>query len=194
MKPAYKIICCHEWQTQTWKNGGGVTHEIVRENVGSELSWRLSVAEVNQDGPFSLFPGIDRQIHLLEGNGFRLHANGVRVNTIDYRDQWYAFSGDEPLHCTLIDAGVKDLNMMTARHLWRANVCDTLLIDNDMYVEASDAPTILFCYEPLVLELESHGQFTLQRFDTLVITHGIAATVLAKERQTRFALIQLQSL
>ena len=50
-----------------WKNGGGVTSELARSPQADEFDWRLSVAEVATDGPFSQFPGIDRLLVLLSG-------------------------------------------------------------------------------------------------------------------------------
>ena len=58
-----------------WKNGGGVTREIVCYPAGADIQsfeWRMSIAEVARDGPFSDFSGIDRVITLLSGNGIRL--------------------------------------------------------------------------------------------------------------------------
>ncbi len=51
-----------------WKNGGGVTREIVCQPPGAGLAafdWRVSIATIASDGPFSLFAGIDRVITLL---------------------------------------------------------------------------------------------------------------------------------
>ena len=53
-----------------WKNGGGVTREVVAHPAGSDLGgfeWRLSIAEVHRGGPFSVFPGIDRHMAVLAG-------------------------------------------------------------------------------------------------------------------------------
>jgi environmental stress-induced protein Ves len=45
-----------------WKNGGGETTEIAVFPDGAGLSdfdWRVSMARVDGDGPFSSFPGIE---------------------------------------------------------------------------------------------------------------------------------------
>jgi environmental stress-induced protein Ves len=62
---------------QPWKNGGGITREIAAIPHGTSMAdftWRVSVAEIARSGPFSPFPGIDRQILLLTGAGVRLQA------------------------------------------------------------------------------------------------------------------------
>lgn len=58
-----------------WKNGGGTTSEIAvwpRAASFDDFVWRVSVAEIAQDGAFSDFPGIDRTIVLLDGAGMDL--------------------------------------------------------------------------------------------------------------------------
>ena len=43
-----------------WKNGGGVTREIAKGAAAGpddDWGWRISIAEVERDGPFSTFPG-----------------------------------------------------------------------------------------------------------------------------------------
>ncbi len=61
-----------------WKNGGGTTREIAVRPPGAGMdafAWRVSVADIVADGPFSAFPGIDRQIALLDGAGVHLQAH-----------------------------------------------------------------------------------------------------------------------
>ena len=41
-----------------------------------KLRWRVSVAEIARDGPFSSFPGVDRMLVLLSGHGVRLDRRG----------------------------------------------------------------------------------------------------------------------
>ncbi|MFT7399651.1 MAG: environmental stress-induced protein Ves, partial [Rheinheimera aquimaris] len=66
------IITPQQWQTQRWQNGGGITHQLCRKDDEQGLLWRVSVAEVATDGPFSRFDNIDRVIMLLAGAGFSL--------------------------------------------------------------------------------------------------------------------------
>ena len=45
-----------------WKNGGGTTAEVAAFPEGSNFEtfgWRISMADVTSDGPFSSFPEID---------------------------------------------------------------------------------------------------------------------------------------
>jgi len=107
--------------TQPWKNGGGITHELWREDRGSGFALRLSIAEVERDGPFSRFPGIDRVILMLEGNGFRLRS-GDRLVEIARPHEPFAFAGEDDWHCTLVDGPVRDFNVMVDRAVYTARV------------------------------------------------------------------------
>ena len=62
---------------QAWKNGRGTTTELWRLERDGQLLVRLSRAAVVEDGPFSLFPGIERNLTVLSGPGFRLTGGGL---------------------------------------------------------------------------------------------------------------------
>lgn len=74
-----KILRASEYKTMPWKNGGGVTVEIAIHPPSASMDafdWRISMATVAQDGPFSSFPGIDRTLAIIEGNGMALAIAG----------------------------------------------------------------------------------------------------------------------
>jgi len=107
-----------------WKNGGGSTRDLLCWPPGAGLEhfdWRVSVATIAADGPFSRFPGIDRHIVLLEGGGVHLQGEGI-----DHRLatplQPFAFSGDAALHCTRLDGTSTDFNAMARRGRGSATV------------------------------------------------------------------------
>ena len=111
------------WQRQAWKNGGGVTHELWREGTGpSGFSIRLSCAEVTSDGPFSEFPGVDRTIVLVRGEGFVLRRDdGLEAVAATVGSAW-TFRGEERWSCRLVAGPVLDLNVMTDRAAVDADV------------------------------------------------------------------------
>jgi environmental stress-induced protein Ves len=104
-----------------WKNGGGMTCEIQRFPQDSSLDsfdWRISVATVQQANEFSLFPGVDRSLAILEGKGILLDVAGelgVEQRELTPRDPVYRFDGETAIHCTLIGGGIVDFNVMTRR-------------------------------------------------------------------------------
>ena len=60
----------HEYRRERWRNERGWTREIHRHPEGAaEWAWRVSIAEIDHDAPFSAFPGVDRELVLLHGNG-----------------------------------------------------------------------------------------------------------------------------
>lgn len=109
-----------------WKNGGGVTREIVSIPRGAGLEsfrWRASIADVSSDGPFSVFEGVDRVLVLLEGNGVELcDAKGELAHRLDTRFEPFAFSGDRDITSSLIRGPCVDFNVMTRRGFARAAV------------------------------------------------------------------------
>ncbi|SOY49263.1 conserved hypothetical protein, DUF886; similar to Hypothetical 21.2 kDa protein in hutC 3'region in Pseudomonas putida [Cupriavidus taiwanensis] len=109
-----------------WKNGGGNTREIAVWPPGAGMDdfvWRLSVADIERDGPFSAFPGIDRQIVLLDGAGVTLRADdGSFSHRLASVGEPFAFSGDTSLQSALLDGATRDFNVMTRRGHCRARV------------------------------------------------------------------------
>lgn len=102
---------------QPWKNGAGVTREVAAFPPRSGLEsfdWRVSIAEVTEDGPFSLFPGVDRTLIVLSGEGVALEVAG-RSSRLRPGEAPYSFPGDQPTGCALLGGPVTDLNIMTRR-------------------------------------------------------------------------------
>lgn len=95
-----------------WRNGQGLTTELAMSGPPDGFAWRVSLAEVTQSGDFSLFPGIDRTIVLVEGEGMVLHLPD-RSHPLD-RDVPFAFDGALAVSCT-VGQPTRDLNLMTRR-------------------------------------------------------------------------------
>jgi environmental stress-induced protein Ves len=113
-----------------WKNGGGVTREIVCQPAGADMhmfDWRVSIAHIDGDGPFSRFEGVDRVITLLEGAGVRLQSSDGRLDhRVDHPLYQpltpFVFAGEAPVMGTLLDGPCVDFNVMTRRNTCRATV------------------------------------------------------------------------
>lgn len=101
---------------QPWKNGGGITREVAAfpPQAGMDsFDWRVSIADVASDGPFSLFPDIDRTLTILSGNGIALEMDGEKDLLLPGRP--FAFPGDKPAAASLLNGPVTDLNVMSRR-------------------------------------------------------------------------------
>jgi environmental stress-induced protein Ves len=113
----HRVLSPADYRRMPWKNGGGHTHEIAAHPEGAGMAafaWRVSIAEIAQDGPFSSFPGVDRTLVLLAGNGVRLEGAGT---PLDLRAPYepVTFSGEAQLDCVLTDGPVRDFNLMVRR-------------------------------------------------------------------------------
>ena len=113
----------NDFKKMPWKNGGGVTTEIysLNDSLNSSLLFRLSMATVERDGPFSIFPGIDRILLLLKGEGFHL-KNDTFDTLITMSTSPVNFKGEESIKCILINGPCVDFNVMTARNYAHSNV------------------------------------------------------------------------
>nr|WP_303649724.1 HutD family protein [Asticcacaulis machinosus] len=107
---------------QPWKNGGGVTREVLvwpPQASMTDFDWRISMATVDAAGPFSAFDGIDRHLSVLSGQ-LRLTVDGVAHQLVV--GQGLAFAGDAPASGEPLDGPVIDLNVMTRRGRFTALV------------------------------------------------------------------------
>jgi len=98
-----------------WKNGGGETTELFLDPEGLEdFNIRISVAQVNQNGPFSQFENIDRCLLILTGDGVSLEFND-RVVRLDKNSDPLWFKGEENIFSKLMGGNVTDFNVMMKR-------------------------------------------------------------------------------
>jgi environmental stress-induced protein Ves len=109
-----------------WKNGGGVTREIACHPPSANMQdfdWRISIAHIASDSDFSVFTGVDRVITLLDGGGVQLSsADDSVLHVLDTPLQPFTFSGDVEVHGRLLDGDCHDLNVMTRRAVYQAEV------------------------------------------------------------------------
>ncbi|MEQ4618889.1 MAG: HutD family protein [Corticimicrobacter sp.] len=113
-----------DYPSMPWRNGGGITHEVACETCDGDagFDWRISIAEVAQDGAFSHFGGLQRIIAVLEGTGMALTFNGRSPDVVLHPHQPFAFSGNDQVHCRLLDGPIRDLNLMYAPTRYRARL------------------------------------------------------------------------
>ena len=113
-----RLIRAAEHRVMPWKNGLGSTTEVAVHPAGASLGdfdWRISMASVTADGPFSVFAEIDRTLSVLNGAGIRLTVAGRQAEALNQASAPYAFPGDAATSASLIDGPITDLNVMTRR-------------------------------------------------------------------------------
>ena len=132
-----------------WKNGGGVTRELLRLPAGGD-AWtlRISVADIGADGPFSPFPGVTRWFAVLDGAGVRL-AFADRTLNVGPGDAPLRFEGADAPDCTLLDGPTRDLNVMVRHDRAESLVTQATFLDE---AEPGTSPGFgFFALQPLAL-------------------------------------------
>ncbi|MFN3936065.1 MAG: HutD family protein [Gemmobacter sp.] len=114
-------LTLRDYRTMAWANGRGITTELARlDAADGAMQWRLSMAQVVEDGSFSIFPGIDRNLTVISGPGFALRGSGLDLFAGPYRP--VAFPGDVPVAGFGVTSPSVDFNVMWARASWSAEV------------------------------------------------------------------------
>lgn len=112
------ILHLHDCPAQPWKNGLGRTRELAVAPPGAGMDdflWRASIAEVDSAAPFSAFPGVDRSIVLLEGEGFRMQLGDGRSHALVEPFAPFEFPGEVAVTVALAGGPTRDFNLMTRR-------------------------------------------------------------------------------
>ncbi|MFH9421641.1 HutD family protein [Streptomyces sp. NPDC017529] len=182
-----------------WSNGGGVTREIAAAPPGAgwdAFDWRVSLAEVGRDGPYSALPGVDRILTVADGAGLELTVGGTRHELpACYRP--FAFPGDAATECRLLDGPVVNFNVM----LRRGRSVATVEMARGEYAYAAQPPPapkapgerrsrlVVALSGPAALDAEGPGlgsPLPLERYDAVLLpgaagftlrTDGAAAVV-----------------
>ena len=103
-----------EHRAMPWANGLGTSYEVASDrNVDGVWTWRVAIAPVVLDGPFSVMPGVDRELVVIEGNGMVLNVDDESVKCMP--GQVVRFSGDSVTIARLVDGPTVDLGLMTVR-------------------------------------------------------------------------------
>jgi hypothetical protein len=101
-----------------WKNGGGSTTELAVAPPGASLDrfdWRISLATISADGPFSQFTGVDRSLALVEGPGVYLDIDEEGRFALSEDEPLIEFAGESHVIATLAGGPSTDFNVMTRR-------------------------------------------------------------------------------
>ena len=140
-----------DYPRMPWKNGGGTTQEVACNPGGSSAAfeWRLSIAEVAQDGGFSAFNGYQRIITVLEGQGIQLTVDGREQTPLMPR-QAYAFAGDARVDCRLLDGAIQDFNLIYAPQRYQARL------------QWASGPLVFHSAAPTVLVLNAGGELVVR--------------------------------
>ena len=113
----HRLLSPRDFRRMPWKNGGGRTSEIATWSRGADaaaFAWRVSIAEIERDGAFSAWPGVDRTLVLLDGDGVILQHDDIAVEILA-RHEPYRFAGERPCACRLVGGPARAYNLMVRR-------------------------------------------------------------------------------
>ncbi len=128
-----RVIPAADYRRERWRNGLGWTREILRLPDAGEWQLRLSIAEIEQDAAFSAFPGVERELVLLQGEGLRLRFADGRCETLKPPCQRLRFAGEDELAGELVDGVTQDFNLMWRRDALNAELLHRPLVGNMLF-------------------------------------------------------------
>lgn len=164
------LVPANEYRRERWKNGLGWTREIIRwPEDGSSWDWRLSIAEVDKDCEFSSFPGMDRELVLLAGEGMRLVFADGESRELLPPHQRIRFAGERAVRAELISGPTQDFNLM-----WRRERIDAIVLHRPLV-----GPMVFFAERDVswaVYVISGRAHFKDQMFP-MVLEQGDTALI-----------------
>jgi len=157
-----------------WKNGGGETIEIAvfpENSALGDFDWRVSMATVATDGPFSIFDGIDRTLSILSGDGMSLAIDGAEPVLLTKASAPLAFPADIPVTATLTGGTITDLNVMTRRGRFQHSV-ERLAVDGVLVETVKAGTVLLFLRDGAITCTYDSAQIALDHDDALLLQLG----------------------
>ncbi|MFQ3235049.1 MAG: environmental stress-induced protein Ves [Paraglaciecola sp.] len=118
------VIAPTQFITIPWKNGRGETTELAINDGGTlaSFTWRLSMANVTEDGVFSDFSGYHRQLILVAGNGLNLQYDHKKIDKLANPLDMASFDGGCSTVGKLYGGPITDFNVITAKNKCQAKV------------------------------------------------------------------------
>ncbi|EJC71216.1 hypothetical protein Rleg5DRAFT_7064 [Rhizobium leguminosarum bv. viciae WSM1455] len=181
-----RILRAGDHKRMPWKNGKGETVEIAvfpPDASINDFDWRISMATVAEDGPFSIFPGIDRTLAILDGNGMVLDVEGSSPVLLTTASDPLAFPADIPVAARREHGAITDLNVMTRRD----GLAHTLIridVDGSKTVRLSPSTCLLICHRGTLSFRRDGETGALAAGDALLIK-ATAATALKIDGEAR---------
>ena len=180
-----RILYATERASAPWKNGGGVTQEVMIWPNGAPLDdfeWRISIADILTDGPFSKFPGISRVLTVIQGDGLRLAIAGAESLDLDSTSPPLSFAGDVGCHATLTKGPIRDLNLMARRDVYSVSA-RRLHVVGDTVIRCDAETTLAVALDPLTCggeRLNSEDAALAASGENLRVTASTARVVIAE--------------
>ena len=125
---SWRLLRSTDYRRTRWKNDGGWTTELAVYPSETNFDWRISIADIETNGPFSTFNGYDRAIALLEGIGMELRFDNAESVRLERRLHFTRFAGEWKTDGVLISGKVRDFNVIWKRDAIEATVLHRPLV------------------------------------------------------------------
>ena len=134
-----RVIRYSELAVVPWKNGAGVRRDLFTGeylgvgNKGSPVAtWLIGIADLQQDAPFSSYPGVSRWFMPISAGRLTLMfrvSNSDRPVELNEASPAHYFSGGDELHMLLHEGPMKALNVMTTGRVPKVTMATRRLHD-----------------------------------------------------------------
>lgn len=191
------VLTRDQQRAMPWRNGGGTTHELMVEPPGATFDtgfvWRLSIADIEKDGPFSELPGIDRSMVVIDGAGLELEfPMGKREEVAPLAV--FRFPGEVPCTGHLRSGPVRDVNAMTARMKARhaVKVVDVDTMARPLLATAlkASAPVVAILATDRPIKVRVDGRDHAIPVGAALIARGVLAFNLTAEAKTKAVVLE----
>ncbi|SDK64695.1 hypothetical protein SAMN05216282_10993 [Cryobacterium psychrotolerans] len=188
---AVRVLTAASRVAEPWRNGGGVTSEVAARPIGggpAGFDWRLSIATVAGDNPFSGYPGVDRMLMAISPQGLDLVDGGVPVHLGQF--DVHRFPGENEVAAVAVTSPTLDLNLNLMTRRGRcAGSLRSVHFSGLWTVEAGDGEDLALVVLDGSLRL---GERTLTALDAVLLEHagraqleGTARVALARVARIR---------
>lgn len=175
---AYRVIRATECPKTPWKNGGGSTKELMLWPADAGLDnfdWRISVADVEAEGPFSVFTGVQRHITLLKGDAMLLNNNITGQSHLLTPLKPYEFSGEDDITAYLPHGATQDFNVMVRRSSGLHATVQCIAPNTQLHL--TPAAHLLYCIDgPCTVGNPTINRLVLNTGDSVYFPPAISTT------------------
>jgi environmental stress-induced protein Ves len=183
------------YQRKAWKNGGGESRQVLIYPPNSDLDnfgYRITIANVASDGPFSRFEGVDRSLLLLFGDGISMHfKDNLTPIFLNPASKLLQIAGEDEIDCRLIGSKVIDFNVMTRRNFYHHLVTDLIVTDTHDFICTATIAVILLATDTNLQVINSNHQYQLRMFDAVLLQFGDKIALKTGNYPTRVLISQI---
>ena len=183
------------YQQKSWKNGGGKSRQVLIYPPNSDLDnfgYRITIANIASDGPFSHFEGVDRSLLLLAGDGILLHfKDQLAPIFLSPASKLLQIAGEDEIDCKLSGLEVIDFNVMTRRNFYHHFVTDLIVTDTYNFICTTTIAVILLATDTNLQIIDSGHQYRLKMFDAVLLQSGDKVVIKTGNSPARILISQI---